>query len=664
VNDDRLYDELAPRPPEDDGAVVDFEVPTDFGPLPPPVAGPASQTAAATVEVRRRAWLAGTVTVAAGAVGAAYATRAWHHSGGAGTWALAGLMGLVALAYLAVLVDSRAPLLVADDQGVRLRLGRSWAGLRWGSLRVVEVTPRNGLRDGRLVLEPRNPTRVEDELGRGGRRAVALNSRLHGAPFVVPLSLATRLTGAGDDLVDTLRALAGEQSGVVRDPGWRPDPDGVVEVGRLDGATERASVGSADPEPGPAPSSWDHPDGVLVGGAHRGAMVDASVLVGATAGDDGTGSGGKHRWHDPRPVQAHGISQLAGRLRPGSGEVADVTPPVVASSTPSPLREPAVGVRSDVRVDSRVDSRIDLVSGANALALDDDDLDTRTRALPEAFVLRRPGAVDLGEEQWDAYGEHVRPVLVPGEALETVVVEDFAIAPADEPVIGPEFAAARERLGLSVDQLAERTRIRPHVIESIESDDFEPCGGDFYARGHIRTLARVLGVDAAPLLVSYDERYADAPIDPRRVFEAELAHSGGIRATRGGPNWSVLVAAVMALVLAWSIARLVMDGPVALRDQPVLNGSGGPNHKGVAAAPAVPVVISAPGGGARVIVRDGAGSVVFNGDLAFGATRTLSVSPPVRIQSTDGSVTVSVDGQTHGAIGDTGSPASGTYVAH
>ena len=40
-------------------------------------------------------------------------------------------MGLVALAYLAVLVDARTPLLVADEQGVRLRLGRSWTGLTW-----------------------------------------------------------------------------------------------------------------------------------------------------------------------------------------------------------------------------------------------------------------------------------------------------------------------------------------------------------------------------------------------------------------------------------------------------------------------------------------------------------------------------------------------------
>ena len=61
----------------------------------------------------------------------------------------------------------------------------------------------------------------------------------------------------------------------------------------------------------------------------------------------------------------------------------------------------------------------------------------------------------------------------------------------------------------------------------------------------------MLGVDVAPLLRSYDDKYADAPINPRRVFEAELAtgSSGGIRSTRGGPNWSVLIAAIMVLVL-------------------------------------------------------------------------------------------------------------------
>ena len=52
----------------------------------------------------------------------------------------------------------------------------------------------------------------------------------------------------------------------------------------------------------------------------------------------------------------------------------------------------------------------------------------------------------------------------------------------------------------------------------------------------------------------------------------------------------------------------------------------------------------------------------ISGGLAFGASKTLSVSPPVRVQATDGSVTVSVDGEDHGPLGATGSPGSGTFV--
>ena len=85
---------------------------------------------------------------------------------------------------------------------------------------------------------------------------------------------------------------------------------------------------------------------------------------------------------------------------------------------------------------------------------------------------------------------------------------------------------------------------------------------------------------------------------------------GSIRGTRGGPNWSVLVAAVMALVLAWSVARLIMDSPVELRGTaPILNGSAGLANGGHKAAPAVPVVLNAAGGGAHVVVRDGSGKV-------------------------------------------------------
>ena len=246
----------------------------------------------------------------------------------------------------------------------------------------------------------------------------------------------------------------------------------------------------------------------------------------------------------------------------------------------------------------------------------------------------------------------------------TMVIDAALRAIIADAVIGPELAAARHRLGLGVVQLAERTRIRAHVIESIEVDDFGPCGGDFYARGHLRTLARVLGIDAEQLIAQYDEKYADAPIDPRCVFEAELATSatGTIRGTRGGVNWSVLVASVMAVVLIWSVARLVMDGPSPMSDRPVLNGSPGGKASLTGATTKVPVSFTAATGGARVIVRDGRQQVVFDEDLAFMQTAELSVSPPVRISSSDGGLTVVIDGTDEGALGATGQRAQQIFV--
>jgi hypothetical protein len=580
------------------------------------------------VEVRRNSGVAALVGALASAVAIAYLARA-SSTGAALDWVIAAAMGLLGIGHLVALVDARTPLLVADTQGVRIRLGRTWRGLPWGALREVQHLPRRGLfRDGRLVLVVYNPERLIEELDRAGRRQSRIARKMYGAPFAVPLALSTRVSGAGDDLTGALARLAADPSVVVElDPVLAgPDEDVLAEP-----ETEE-------------PEQAEEPD-------------ETGTELPPVAEEHGP------RWHDPRPVLARGIGAIAARLQHTGRDLDGELPgeptetfgplPLVASATPSPLRDPVTAQRSEVRRD--------LVAGATALANDETQAATD---LPEGRELRRAGSVNLIEET-QVWGDRVRPIATAGNAVEPLLIDEFGVEPADDPVIGPELLAARTRLGLTVDQLAERTRIRPHVIESIEVDDFAPCGGDFYARGHLRTLARVLGVDVGPLLTSYDQRYADAPINPRRVFEAELATgaNGSIRGTRGGPNWSVLIAAVMALVLAWSIARLIMDSPVELHgNAPILNGSAGVGQHAPKAAPAVPVVLNAAGGGAHVVVRDGSGTVVFNGNLAFGATKTLKVSPPVRVQSSDGSLETTVDGQERGALGKTGQPAQDTLT--
>src|SRR5256885_9561289 len=65
--------------------------------------------------------------------------------------------------------------------------------------------------------------------------------------------------------------------------------------------------------------------------------------------------------------------------------------------------------------------------------------------------------------------------------------------------IGESLAEARRQAGLTVGQVSHQTRIRESIIRDIEQDDFSACGGDFYARGHIRSIAAVVGTDPVPL---------------------------------------------------------------------------------------------------------------------------------------------------------------------
>jgi len=83
--------------------------------------------------------------------------------------------------------------------------------------------------------------------------------------------------------------------------------------------------------------------------------------------------------------------------------------------------------------------------------------------------------------------------------------------------IGEVLAGARRQAGLTVSQVSHRTRIRETIITAIEGDDYAPCGGDFYARGHIRSIARAVGTDPEPLIREYDS----ARLMPRALDEAD-----------------------------------------------------------------------------------------------------------------------------------------------
>ena len=121
--------------------------------------------------------------------------------------------------------------------------------------------------------------------------------------------------------------------------------------------------------------------------------------------------------------------------------------------------------------------------------------------------------------------------------------------------IGESLAEARRQAGLTIGQVSQQTRIRESIIRSIEQDDFAVCGGDFYARGHIRSIAAAVGADPVPLISAYDAEHGSS----RTLRAAEIfdpVKPVKIRDPRS-PSLSVFVAVVLLAIIGFGAYRLV-----------------------------------------------------------------------------------------------------------
>jgi len=122
--------------------------------------------------------------------------------------------------------------------------------------------------------------------------------------------------------------------------------------------------------------------------------------------------------------------------------------------------------------------------------------------------------------------------------------------------VGETLSHARRKRGLSLEDVATDTRIRATLIEAIESDRFELCGGTVYARGHIRSIARVVGVDPESVIGEYDAEH-----NVERVVAAVAAtptdHDIVSRSERRRPNWTVAMAAALVVICGLALGGLL-----------------------------------------------------------------------------------------------------------
>ncbi|MFF7731236.1 helix-turn-helix domain-containing protein [Streptomyces sp. NPDC008001] len=252
---------------------------------------------------------------------------------------------------------------------------------------------------------------------------------------------------------------------------------------------------------------------------------------------------------------------------------------------------------------------------------------------------------------------------------------DGGNTPADDrPSIGRILQQARISAGLTVDEVSSTTRVRIPILHAIEQDDFSRCGGDVYARGHIRTLAATVGVDPAELVARYDAERGGrpAPTPAAPLFDAER-----IRPEPRRPNWTAaMVAAIVAVVgfvgfTLFNGGAQTSNGSVAA-DSPSAKPPASPSRKlpsgkpadpkrepsgAIAGVPAnkVTVKLAAENGQTWMSAKDHNGRLLEEGVLRQGDAKTFT--DPSRIDlvlGNAGAVRLFVNGKEVKNVGDNG----------
>jgi cytoskeletal protein RodZ len=121
--------------------------------------------------------------------------------------------------------------------------------------------------------------------------------------------------------------------------------------------------------------------------------------------------------------------------------------------------------------------------------------------------------------------------------------------------IGATLAAARRRAGLTVSDVSQRTRVTEPIIRGIEQDDYAACGGDFYARGHIRAIARAVGEDPVPLIDEFDSTWRSAKeVTAAEVFQPAMPLR---KRERRRVRWAAVLAVLVLAVLGFATYKFV-----------------------------------------------------------------------------------------------------------
>jgi len=236
--------------------------------------------------------------------------------------------------------------------------------------------------------------------------------------------------------------------------------------------------------------------------------------------------------------------------------------------------------------------------------------------------------------------------------------------------LGELLQSAREESHLSLNDLAEATSIRAGLLTQMERNDFSHCGGDIYAKGHLRNIAPLIGLDAAKLVALYNQEHS---VESRSLNDLLAENSiTKVPVEKKSVSWKLPAAISLIVLTTFVVVQVVLSNsnsapsanatptPVATASEsptPVATASESPTS--VAApentiAPAVTGVtmeISASRGNSRIhIVADG--KTLEKGSIFQGESRSFEADNSISIYfSNPAGLDVTVNGEQLAPLG-------------
>ncbi|MEH3104880.1 MAG: DUF4115 domain-containing protein [Sphingomonas phyllosphaerae] len=233
-----------------------------------------------------------------------------------------------------------------------------------------------------------------------------------------------------------------------------------------------------------------------------------------------------------------------------------------------------------------------------------------------------------------------------------------AASPSGAPqpgTVGARLRAAREAQGMSVAEVAARTRVTQRFLEALEDDRLDLLPSPTYASGFARAYARAVGLDQAEIGRGIRGELARGAMPMRQHHIEEIADP-----SRGPSRFTVIVAAGVALAvlilgvlwLSTGMFRGTQDAPEATASPTVVARSAPVPPP--SPTPAVGKVVLTAKNEVWMRVYDGANKTLFTGTLQPGQTFEVPAGidrPMLNIGRPD-QLEVAVDGRVLPPLGD------------